>query len=137
MTRRAACCSAGQEALGEIDEIGPIIAASVHQSFHSEAGGDMLRRLKHAGVDMTGSASVGQAAPLAGKTVVVTGSLESFSRTGAKDAIKAAGGRAASSVSSKTDFVVAGEVPGSKADKARELGVESIHQAEVLRRLGR
>jgi len=69
--------------------------------------------------------------------VVVTGTLEHFSRDEAKDAIKAAGGRAASSVSKKTDFVVVGESAGSKADKAEQLGVEIIDEAEFLRRLGR
>ena len=70
-------------------------------------------------------------------SVVVTGALEHFDRKGAEDAIKAAGGRAASSVSKKTAFVVVGESPGSKADKARQLGVETIDEAEFLRRLGR
>ena len=73
---------------------------------------------------------------LSGKTVVVTGSLEQFSRSEAEQAIKDAGGRAASSVSAKTDFVVVGESPGSKAEKARSLGVETIDEAEFLRRLG-
>ena len=66
----------------------------------------------------------------------VTGTLEGFSRREAKDAIQAAGGRAASSVSSKTDFVVVGDSPGSKADKARDLGVEIIDEDEFKRRLG-
>jgi len=83
-----------------------------------------------------GPASASRPAPLAGKTVVVTGSLEGFSRAAAKGAIKAAGGRAASNVSGKTDFVVVGGSPGSKADKARELGVEIIDEAEFVRRLG-
>ena len=82
-------------------------------------------------------APAGAAAALAGKTVVVTGTLENLSRKEAEDAIKAAGGRAASSVSKSTDFVVVGDSPGSKADKARALGVEIIGEEEFLRRLGR
>ena len=75
--------------------------------------------------------------PLAGKTVVITGALAGFTRKEAEDAVKAAGGRAASSVSAKTDFVVVGESPGSKADKARALGIEIIDEQELVRRLGR
>ena len=74
---------------------------------------------------------------LAGKTVVVTGTLEGFSRQEAEDAVTAAGGRAASSVSKKTDFVVVGADAGSKADKARELGVETVDEGEFAKRLGR
>jgi len=129
---------AGIEALTEIDEIGPIIARSVHDFFHSVAGRETIARLKHAGVEMTlRRRGVAGAGALAGKTVVVTGTLRSLSRSGAEQAIKAAGGRATSSVSNKTDFVVAGAAPGSKADKARQLGVEVIAEDEFLRRLGR
>jgi len=74
--------------------------------------------------------------PLVGKTVVVTGTLEGFGRKDAQEAIRDAGGKATSSVSKKTDFVVAGESAGSKADKARKLGVEVIDEAEFRRRLG-
>ena len=76
-------------------------------------------------------------APLADKTAVVTGTLKTFSRSEAEAAIKAAGGRVTSSVSKSTDFVVVGQSPGSKADKARLLGVEIIDEAQFLRRLGR
>lgn len=81
--------------------------------------------------------SPGESALLAGKRVVVTGVLDSFSRQEAKDAIKAAGGRVASSVSKSTDFVVVGDSPGSKLAIAKALGVEIIDEAEFRRRLGR
>ena len=81
--------------------------------------------------------SIGIALPLVGKTVVVTGTLSRLSRGEAEEAIKSAGGRVTSSVSKSTDFVVVGQSPGSKADKARLLGVEIIDEAQFLRRLGR
>ena len=127
------------EELTAIDEIGPTIAQSVHDFFNSKNGRETINGLKAAGVQMTGSTASeapAGAGALAGKTVVVTGTLEGFSRREAKDAIQSAGGRASSSVSSKTDFVVAGDSPGSKADKARELGVEVIDEEEFKRRLG-
>jgi len=131
--------AASIDELTEIDEIGPTIAQSVHDFFNGEAGRETINGLRAAGVQMSGSiaseAPAGAGA-LAGKTVVVTGTLEGFSRREAKDAIQSAGGRASSSVSSKTDFVVAGESAGSKADKARELGVEIIDEEEFKKRLG-
>jgi DNA ligase (NAD+) len=75
--------------------------------------------------------------PLAGMTIVLTGGLGQMSRDEAAAAAKAAGARVASSVSKKTEFVVAGENPGSKYDKAVELGVEVIDEAAFLERLGR
>ena len=134
-----ALAAAGVEELTGIDEIGPVIAATVHTFFHGEAGRQIVRRLKEVGVSMIGEPPepADKPAPLAGKTVVVTGALGSLSRAEAQAAVKAAGGRAGSSVSKNTDFVVAGEAPGSKVDKARALGVEVIDEAEFLRRLGR
>jgi len=132
--------AASVEELMEIDEIGPTIAQSVHDFFHSESGLETINGLKDAGVRMTASApaAVGpeDGGTLAGKTIVVTGTLEGFSRREAKEAIEAAGGRASSSVSSKTDFVVAGASPGSKVTKAESLGVEVIDEQEFRRRLG-
>ena len=126
------------EELTEIDEIGPTIARSVHDFFHGDAGRETINGLKAAGVQMTNTAveTPAGAGALEGKTIVVTGTLEHFSRREAKEAIQSAGGRASSSVSSKTDFVVAGDSPGSKADKARDLGVEVIDEEEFRKRLG-
>jgi DNA ligase (NAD+) len=130
--------AATPEELARTPEIGPVIAGTVHDFFHGEAGREAVRRLKDAGVK-TSADERPAAGPqtLAGKTVVVTGTLEKFSREEAEAAISAAGGRAASSVSKKTDFVVAGAGAGSKADKAKSLGAEIIDEAEFLRRLGR
>jgi len=120
------------------------VVRALRTFFHTQVGRSIVQSLKAAGVRMKAGSAAGTErgggagnAVLAGKTVVVTGVLEGFSRKGAQDAIKAAGGRAASTVSKKTDFVVVGESPGSKADKARKLGVEIIDEAEFRRRLGR
>jgi len=136
-----ALASASVEDLTRVNEIGPVIAESVHALLHSQAGREAIERLKAAGVGMSSARRPAEKAapksPMLGMTVVVTGMLEFFTRTGADDAIKAAGGRPASSVSKKTHFVVVGENPGSKADKARQLGVEIIDEAEFLKRLGK
>jgi DNA ligase (NAD+) len=131
--------AAGQEELTGIREIGPVIARGVHEFFHGQAGRETIRRLKDAGVKMAADrpAREGEAQPLAGKTVVITGTLPTLSRAQAEQAVKDAGGRAASSVSKNTDFVVVGADPGSKGDKARALGAEMIDEAEFLRRLER
>jgi DNA ligase (NAD+) len=132
-----ALAEASVEELTEIDEIGPVIAESVHAFFHSAPGKETIARLKAAGLTMKGERkAISGDQPLAGKTVVVTGTLPSLTRPEAKAAIKAAGGKAASSVSKKTDFVVAGESAGSKLDKAKELGVEVIDEVEFRKRVG-
>jgi DNA ligase (NAD+) len=129
--------AASVEELTEIHEIGEKIATSVYEFFRSPAGKERIEKFKRAGVKITVDESPLQGTKtLDGKTVVVTGSMQNFSREGAKDAVKNAGGRASSSVSGKTDFVVAGDSPGSKVDKAHKLGVEVIDEAEFVRRLG-
>ena len=134
-----AIADAPVEQIEDTPEIGPVIAASVRQFFDSPAGRETIQRLREAGLKMASDRPVAAEGPrpLEGKTVVVTGTLATLDRSGAQQAIKQAGGRAASSVSKNTDFVVVGDSPGSKADKARQLGVEIIDEAEFLRRLGR
>ena len=130
-----ALAEADEAELTEVPEIGPVIAASVRQFFASQVGRDAVDRLIAVGVkvDVAGAPRAGDS--LEGKTVVVTGTLEGFSRGQAESAIVAAGGRPAGSVSGKTDFVVAGDKPGGKVDKARTLGVEVIDEAEFVKRL--
>lgn len=131
-----AIAAASEEELTEVDEIGPVIARSVREFFDSPAGRETVQRLKQAGVNVESSQSAPPAeGPLAGKTVVVTGTLETLSRSEAKQAIVDAGGRAAASVSGKTDFVVVGADPGSKADKARQLGVTILDESEFRKLL--
>lgn len=128
---------ASTERLEQISEIGPAIAESIAQFFGSSQGKDVVKRLKDVGVDMKSDRSGTGGGALAGKTIVVTGSLEGFTRSESEDAVKDAGGRCTSSVSKNTDFVVVGAEPGSKYDKAQKLGVETIDEAEFVKRLGK
>jgi DNA ligase (NAD+) len=118
------------EDLAAIHEIGDAIAQSVQEFCHSQYGEQTLQDLAAAGVELHEPQADPRAAasPLAGKTIVVTGSLEHFKREEIEALIEKLGGRAASSVSKKTDFVVAGEKAGSKLDKAKTLGVEVISE---------
>lgn len=124
--------AASAEDLAEIHEIGDAIAASIHEFCNSDYGKQTFDQLAEAGVDLTEPETEADEGdnPLAGKTIVVTGTLQHFKRDEIKGLIQKLGGRAASSVSKKTDFVVAGEKAGSKLTKAKELGVEVMTEAE-------
>ncbi len=127
------------ETLQEVAGIGPSVSAAMHDWFGDPANADALRELVDAGVVPERPAAVpaGEApadGPLAGTTVVVTGAIEGFSRDEAEDAIRAAGGKPAGSVSKKTDYVVAGPGAGSKLQKAAELGVPVL-DGDGFRRL--
>jgi DNA ligase (NAD+) len=114
------------------------IAESVYRFLQSPSGRHTLESLREVGVHLTSAGAQGEeggAKPLAGKTVVVTGTLETFSRKEAQSAIESAGGKAGSTVSKNTDFLVAGDKAGSKLAKARSLGVEVIDEEEFGRRL--
>jgi DNA ligase (NAD+) len=120
-----------------VEEIGPEIARSVYDWFHQKENLALIEKLRKAGVRMEEKREVlakGEG-PLAGKTIVITGGLESMARAEAEKAAQDAGAKVASTVSRKTDFVVVGENPGSKLDKARQLGVETIDEQGFLRRL--
>ncbi|SFI89655.1 NAD-dependent DNA ligase LigA [Planctomicrobium piriforme] len=129
------------ETLSEVNEIGPVIAKSVADFFHSETGNRIVEELRTFGLNFGSpvtrkTAESDAEGPLAGMSIVVTGTLEHFKRDEIKDVIHAHGGKAASSVSKKTDFVVAGESAGSKLDKARELGVKVITEQEFRQMIG-
>ncbi|HVW71935.1 MAG TPA: NAD-dependent DNA ligase LigA [Candidatus Paceibacterota bacterium] len=125
--------AASEESLARIEGVGPILAKAVHAWFADTTNGDALDRLlKHIKVEKVEKAAGGA---LQGKTVVVTGTLPTMSREEAEAAVRAAGGKAAGSVSAKTAFVVAGESAGSKLAKAEQLGVEVIDEAEFKERL--
>ena len=127
-----ALMSADLETIGGTNEIGPIIAQSVYDYFHSDDGIELVQQLRTAGVDLKASAedAVDSTGVFAGKTVVVTGSLSKYSRDEIERLIEQRGGRAASSVSKKTDFLIAGEAAGSKLEKAQSLGVPVLTEAE-------
>jgi len=120
------------EALQEIEEIGPIIAASIVSFFASPENRKVIEKLRTAGVKMEAPPAPKRpaGADLSGKTFVITGTLEHTSRKEAEDLIKALGGKATGSVSKQTDYLVAGAEPGSKLAKARELGVKIIDETE-------
>jgi DNA ligase (NAD+) len=133
-----ALSAASAEEIDDVEGIGPEIARSVHDWFADPRDRRLIDKLRAAGVRMKDDvvASTGEQT-LTGKTIVLTGGLVKLSREEATAAAQAAGARVASSVSKKTDFVVVGENPGTKAARAEELGVEMIDEAEFLRRLGR
>jgi DNA ligase (NAD+) len=129
--------NASLEELEAIDQIGPVMAESIHAYFREPRHRAIIDDLVAAGVRPQAEAAKPRTGVLAGKTVVVTGSLEHFTRQQAEQAIKEAGGKASGSVSKKTDFVLAGAEPGSKLDKARELGVTVIDERQFMKMLSR
>jgi DNA ligase (NAD+) len=133
-----ALSAASVEQIDDVPEIGPEIARSVHDWFDDPVNLGLLDKLRAAGVRMREDRVESEAEQtLAGMTIVITGGLERLTREEATAAAQAAGARVASSVSKKTDFVVAGENPGSKLAKAEQLGVDVVDEDEFLRRLGR
>ncbi|MBT3343184.1 MAG: NAD-dependent DNA ligase LigA [Gemmatimonadetes bacterium] len=130
--------AATAEELEAVDEIGPTIAASVNEFFHAEAAQSLMAKLREAGLQL--EADVASEAPdrpnrMSGKTIVLTGSLEVLSRDQARDLLEQLGAKVASSVSSKTDLVVAGDKAGSKLTKAQELGIEVWSQEDLRQAL--
>ncbi|MBU6308997.1 MAG: NAD-dependent DNA ligase LigA [Planctomycetes bacterium] len=122
--------AASAEELANVPEIGEIIAASVHEWLQSDYGRQTIDGLRTAGVRLdVPEADRVAGGPLTGKTLVVTGTLAGFSRQEAEEVIRKAGGRASSSVSKKTDYLVAGEEAGSKLATATKLGVPVLDEA--------
>ncbi len=123
--------AANEETLGEVHEIGPVIAKSVHEYLHSDYGQHTIDDLTALGVNVEATERVGGASQkLAGKTFVVTGTLTHYKRDEIEKLIADHGGRASSSVSKKTDYVIAGADAGSKLAKAEQLGVKVITEEE-------
>ncbi|ALG84097.1 NAD-dependent DNA ligase LigA [Gordonia phthalatica] len=123
-----AIANATVEELADVDGLGPTRAASVHDWFTVDWHRDIVAKWRAAGVSMSDERDESIERTLEGKTIVVTGSLVDFSRDGAKEAIIVRGGKASGSVSKKTDYVVIGDSPGSKAAKAEELGVPILDE---------
>jgi DNA ligase (NAD+) len=123
---------------GIVTEVGPVVAKSVLDFFASDAGKKILRRMRQLGIEPKSekiSAKKAEELPLAGKTFVLTGTLPSMSRDEATAKIEALGGHVSSSVSKNTDYVLSGAEPGSKIDKAKQLGVRVIDEAEFRKML--
>jgi DNA ligase (NAD+) len=123
-----------------LPEVGPVAAASVLDYFASAAGKKTLSRIRELKIkpenELIRAAAKPATGAFAGKTVVLTGTLPTLKRDEAGAMIEAAGGKTSGSVSKKTDYVLAGEEAGSKLDKAKELGVPIIDEAQFRKMLG-
>ncbi|MBZ5628879.1 MAG: NAD-dependent DNA ligase LigA [Acidobacteriia bacterium] len=127
--------AAAIEKLEQVEEVGPRIAASIREFFVEPKNRELVERLRKAGLQFKGKRKE-RGTRLAGKTFVLTGAMEKYTRDEAKKLIEDAGGKVVGSVSKKTDYVVAGAEPGSKLDKARELGVNVIDENGMEELLG-
>jgi DNA ligase (NAD+) len=123
------------EQLEALPSIGPQVAQSVRSFFDREENRELVLRLRSLGVNCRGMEKPAADPAFAGKTFVLTGGLERYSRETAQALVEARGGHVSGSVSKKTDYVVAGEDPGSKLDKARSLGVTVLSEKEFLKML--
>jgi DNA ligase (NAD+) len=131
-----ALAAATEEDLHGVPDVGEVVAASILRYFARGATRDLIARLQEAGLSMTEPQEAGnRARPLEGKTFVLTGGLETMTRPQATARIESLGGKISGSVSSKTDYVVAGVDPGSKLEKARSLGVAVLDEGALIRLL--
>lgn len=121
------------EELAEMMDIGPVVAKSIYEWFHNKNNLSLLKKLDSVKITLKTDTKISEA--LAGKKFVLTGTLDSIGRDEAKDKIRALGGSASESVSSETDYLVAGANAGSKLDKAKKLGVKVIGEEEFLKML--
>jgi DNA ligase (NAD+) len=130
-----AIMEASVEHLLEVPDVGPVVAESIHTFFQQPHNREVVEQLRACGVTWEeGEPAKRESLPLAGRTVVLTGTLPTMTRDEAKDLLEAAGAKVAGSVSKKTDYVVAGAEAGSKLDKAQELGVPVLDE-DGLRKL--
>ncbi|OGC78837.1 MAG: DNA ligase (NAD(+)) LigA [candidate division Zixibacteria bacterium RBG_16_40_9] len=128
------------EELTEVFEIGPIVAQSIYNFFHDQKNLKVLEKMKKAGLVFPVYPvykETTKKTPITGKTFVLTGGLESFSRDEAKRILESMGARVASSVSKNTDFVIVGESPGSKLVEAQKLGIKTINEEEFKKLIGK
>jgi DNA ligase (NAD+) len=128
---------ATEDEINEIPGIGPKIAESVRHFFQDERNRKIVRHLREVGLDLSEKGVSDKPGPLTGKTLVLTGGLRGMTRDEAKDTILRLGGRVTGTVSRKTDYIVVGEDPGSKADDAARLGVTVLDEAQFLSLIGR
>jgi DNA ligase (NAD+) len=132
-----ALMAASPEEIAETPGIGPIVARTVAEALSDEATRELIERLRRAGLQLEQEGAPPGEGPLADKTFVLTGTLPALTREEATERILAAGGRVTTSVSKKTDYVVAGESPGSKLEKAERLGTEVLDEGGLLALLDR
>jgi DNA ligase (NAD+) len=121
------------ESLASVHEIGPIVAESIYNFFRNPKNLNVLEKLKEGGVKFPVEEKTVKETSLSGKTFVLTGGLDSFTRTEARKRIEDMGGRVASSVSKRTDFVLVGKDPGSKYDDALRLGIKTLDENDFKR----
>lgn len=127
---------ASLEDLQEVSDIGPIIAANIHSFLNQKHNHELIDKLIASGIHWPKiKAATKETQKLAGKTFVLTGALENFSRDEAKEKLQALGAKVSSSVSKNTDYVVAGDDPGSKFEKAKELGVTILEEQDFIKLL--
>ena len=124
-----------EEDLMEVGGIGPEVAASVHQFFRDKKNRESIELLKKAGVKVI-EPKVKEKGKLVGKTFLFTGALKTFGRDEARNLVESSGGMTTSSISKKVDYVVVGEDPGSKFDKAKELGIKTLTEEEFKKMIG-
>ena len=133
-----ALLDADPEQIEQAEGIGPVLAGQIYEELHEERNEQLISRLRDAGLRMELDKSERrvEGGPLEGKTLVLTGTLDDLTREDATRLIKRAGGKVVNSVSKKTDYVVAGDSPGSKLAKAQELGTEVLDEAGLRKLLG-
>lgn len=124
---------AGQEELIAVSDVGPVVAESINRFFQETHNRDVIQKLRQAGIHWPAIAVSRETQTLSGKTFVITGTLASMSRDDAKQRLLAQGAKVTGSVSKKTDYVIVGDSPGSKADKAEQLGIEILDEERFLK----
>jgi DNA ligase (NAD+) len=120
--------------IADVQGIGPVVAESVRNFFADRKNCELVDRLRRAGLKLEGEPAVGPQ-PLAGKRFVLTGTLSTMTRERATELVVSLGGSVSASVSRKTDYVVAGDAPGTKLDKARQLGVMVLDESAFLNKV--
>ncbi|MDA1107715.1 MAG: NAD-dependent DNA ligase LigA [Proteobacteria bacterium] len=129
-----ALMQADEVTLQQVPDVGPVVAAHIAAFFHQRHNREVIKRLRAAGITWP-AVKIARRLPLAGKTFVLTGTLDTLMRDEAKEKLQALGAKVSGSVSSKTNYLVAGADPGSKFDQARELGVEILDETAMLKML--
>jgi DNA ligase (NAD+) len=124
------------EEMTSVDSIGPKIAESVHSFFRKKSNLEMIQKLIDAGVNVEQEEREILSSQLEDKTVVITGTLNGYTRKEAKELVEKHGGKCTSSVSKNTDFLLAGSSPGSKYDKAQKLNIPILDEQEFKRIIG-